>query len=521
MTILFLIRSISAIGLLVLATRVAAAEDFAGFPRPRYVAPVSGKGQIIVPLNDSAVSAGGPNRHSVELAAWQQSSGSQESQSNGAESSSGSENSEESLRERIAALEEKWQDFEDTQDEEFVTATAAPTMNITGRIHADYWAFPHASEGIGFFENPGTGVDPEDRFFFRRLRIGFQGDILETMFYKLEVDFNEPSEPEYKDMYIGFQELPYIQTLRIGNQKRPLGLDHLNSSRYNVFMERPLVIEAFNEDSRRLGVAAYGVSEDEVFNWQYGVFNLANTSATGGYIGDSYQLSLNSRLAASPWYDETSGGRGYLHLAVSGMLARPDGDASPLDSNSNEGRFRTRGEIRSSERWIDTGRIASAEWYEILGTEAMLNIGPLQIVGEYQNSWLQREIGSNLFFHGAYVYVAYMLTGEHVPYDRESGTIDRLEPFENFFIVDTCHDDIEGGWGAWQIAARFSYLDLSDDDILGGREDNFTLAMNWYWTPYSKMQLNVVFGDIENREPVSGFTAGHFTTVGTRFMVDF
>src|SRR5690606_10697989 len=100
------------------------------------------------------------------------------------------------------------------------------------------------------------------------------------------------------------------------------------------------------------------------------------------------QLSANARLASSPWYDETSGGRGYFHWAVSGMLARPDGDANPLDTNSNEGRFRTRPEARSDSRWIDTGRIPGAQWYEIVGLETIFNVGSLQIVGEYQSNWM-------------------------------------------------------------------------------------------------------------------------------------
>ena len=133
-------------------------------------------------------------------------------------------------------------------------------------------------------------------------------------------------------------------------------LDHLNSSRFNVFMERPLNVEAFNEDARRVGVVAYTHSDDDMYNFTYGVYTLENTTRSGKYLGDSLQLSGNARLASTPWYDEASDGAYYLHWAVSGMLARPDGDVDPNDTNRNEGRFRTRGEIRSNRRWIDTGR---------------------------------------------------------------------------------------------------------------------------------------------------------------------
>lgn len=426
-----------------------------------------------------------------------------------------------SVSERLGELEKQLAAQAEAEADESAEAKKTPSLRITGRIHLDYWSFAEDSPGIGFFENPATGVDPEDRIFFRRLRIAFLGDIFETMLYKLEVDFNNPSEPEMKDNYLGFKELPLLQTVLLGYQKRPLGLDHLNSSRFNIFIERPLVVEAFNEDARRLGLASYGVSQDEAFNWTVGVYSLENPVDDGRYIGDSLQLGLNTRLSASPWYDESSGGRGYLHLAVANMAARPDGDADPLDTNRNEGRFRTRGELRSDNRWIDTGRIAGADWFDTLGLETILNLGPLQIVSEYQNTWLDRDDGSALFFHGAYVYAAYFLTGEHQPYDRESGTIDCAEPFENFFLVERCRGGVGAGWGAWQVAARYSYLDLTDEDIRGGVEHNVTLALNWLWTSHSKLQFNAIYADIRDHAPVGGFTSGHFTGIGSRFMVDF
>ena len=348
-----------------------------------------------------------------------------------------------------------------------------------------------------------------------------KGDVLETMLYKLEVDYNNPGRPEYKDIYLGWKELPYNQTILLGNQKRPLGMDHLNSSRYNVFMERPLVVEAFNEDARRIGLAAYGYTDDDLFHWRYGVYSLENTSTDGRFIGDSLQMSANARLSSSPWYDHSSGGRGYLHWAVAGMYARPDGDRFPGETNNNDGRFRTRGENRSDQRWLNTGRIAGISDYEILAFETAVNVGALQVVSEFQANWTQRDGGSDLFFHGGYVQVSYFLTGEHQPYDRQKGIIGRVKPFENFFLVDRCKGGRGFGLGALQIAARYSYLDLSDDNILGGVGNNFTAGLNWFWTAYSKVQVNYIYGDIQEHADVGGFTDGTYNVVGTRFMVDF
>ena len=115
----------------------------------------------------------------------------------------------------------------------------------------------------------------------------------------------------------------------------------------------------------------------------------------------------------------------------------------------------------------------------------------------------------------------YFLTGEHHPIDRTSGTLERVQPFENFFLVDRCKGCVGHGWGAWEVVARYSYVDLTDGNIRGGEEENVTYGFNWHWNSHSRLQFNAVHGEIVNHAPVGGFTSGHFTGFGTRLMVDF
>ncbi|MCH2114145.1 MAG: OprO/OprP family phosphate-selective porin [Pirellulales bacterium] len=456
------------------------------------------------------------------------------------------------IEERIANLEDSYSDLGDNYNKltkenkglkKKLKALAATghgeaTMKVNGRIHADMWTFPDSDAAINVFESGNPTVTPQDRVGFRRMRFGVKGNIWKTMLYKIEMEFAGGNDSQFRDVYLGWKEVPFFQKVLLGNQKRPYGLDHLNSSRYNVFLERPFFIESFNQDCRRFGLQSWGVSEDQAWNWRYGVFNQHLMQASGQFASDHWQAQVAGRMANTFWYDEASGGRGYGHWAVSGTHAKPDGSAIPGRA-PNEARFRHRPEARSAEHWLSTGRITGAADYQLLGLENVWNFGSLQLVGEYQNIWLQRDPGtvggdSDLQFNGAYMYAAYFLTGEHMPWNRSSGQLDRIKPLENFFLVDTCSDGIQGGWGAWQVAYRISYADFNDDNIFGGRGLSHTLGLNWYWNAYSRMQLNAIYGEINDAAVSDGdntrsvgatspgdILSGNYTILGMRFMVDF
>lgn len=386
-----------------------------------------------------------------------------------------------------------------------------PKMQLFGRIHLDYWAFPQHDPGIETLEEG----NPQDRVAFRRMRIGVKGDLNDNMFYKYEGEFAGGVASSYRDAYIGFKDLPAFNTVILGNHKRPYGLDHLNSSRYNVFTERPFIVEAFNQDSRRLGISSNGVSEDEQWNWRYGLWNQQLTQTSAGWVSDHYNGEVAARLARTAWYDESSDGRGYFHYAIAGSYGIPDGRPG---STINGARYRTRPEGRSDNRWIDTGRITFADSNALLGLETVLNVGAFQLTAEYMNVRVDRnDIGADVVLDGGYVQAAYFLTGEHTPWVRKTGTLGRVKPFENFFSVRDCDGNRGTGLGAWQVAARYSYANLTDEDVLGGDAESLTLGVNWWWNPNARVQFNYIFGEIE-RDPLA---SGNYEIFGVRWMVDF
>jgi len=49
-----------------------------------------------------------------------------------------------------------------------------------------------------------------------------------------------------------------------------------------------------------------------------------------------------------------------------------------------------------------------------------------------------------------------------------------------------------GGWGAWEVAARYDLLDMNTKNINGGALDIFTLGVNWYLTPRVRLMSDWV-----------------------------
>ena len=405
------------------------------------------------------------------------------------------------------------------------------TMKVNGRIHADLWGYPDSSAAANQLETGDPNTNVPDHFEFRRLRFGVKGDLPYNMLYKIEMEFAGGNDSEFRDAYFGWKELPVLGTLLLGNQKRPYGLDHLNSSRYNVFLERPFVVEGFNQDARRFGLVSYGVSDDQAWNWRYGIYNQRLIQDEGEYFGNNYQAQIAGRLANTIWYDENSDGRGYAHWAIAGTYANTaQGEDGSGLSNVNEAEFRTRPEARTDQRFLDTDNIIDGDDYTLFGLEGVLNLGAFQAVGEYQQVDLDRVNGSpDVRLHGGYCYLSYFLTGEHIPWDRKSGTLGRVKPFENFFLVDKCDGCKGRGMGAWQIAARYSYADFTNQDIFGGEGESFTLGVNWHWTPYSRMQFNYIYGRVDDADQDlntggfagTGTVSGDYNILGARFMVDF
>ena len=316
-----------------------------------------------------------------------------------------------------------------------------------------------------WYQEDNVDLDGENGTEFRRARLFVQGTMYDVWDFKGQYDF-AGNEAEIKDAYIRYTGFPFKIT--VGQFKQPFGLEELTSSKYITFMERALPTEAF-ATSRRIGVGTNYAAD----NWTlaaslYGREEGDDTDGDQGY-------GAGARLTWAPWNEKTQ----VLHLGIAGAWEDP---------NDNDMRFRARPEShKTSTRLVDTGAIPDPDQFTRLGLEAATVLGPFSLQGEYITVAAESETVDDADFDGWYVYGSWFLTGESRKYKK--GAFSRVTP----------HSTVGkgGGIGAWELAVRYSTIDLEDGDTFGGEQDNITLGVNWYATKYVRFMANYVMADAD------------------------
>jgi phosphate-selective porin OprO/OprP len=323
-------------------------------------------------------------------------------------------------------------------------------LSIGGRAQLDtaFFADEDAFDGLfGKLEN-ATEV--------RRARLHLQGYMYGSVDYKFELDF-AGGRADIKDLYLGVRNLPV--KLRFGHQKEPWSIEQQTSSRFITFMERSLAI-VFSPE-RNFG-ARVERNMDGRTSWAAGVFR--ETDGFAGVVGDNYNLT--GRVTHAPILDND--GRNLLHLGVGYTHKLVDGALT----------LELRPDVHTGPKLIQL--VVPATSADYLQGEVAANIGSLAFQAEYVQAWIKSTERNDPSLNGWYVQGSYFLTGESRPY---TGTLfNRVKPRHNF---------LDGGSGAWQIAARYARADLSEGTESGlGVLAAFTAGLNWHWNPNVRLMFN-------------------------------
>jgi phosphate-selective porin OprO and OprP len=306
---------------------------------------------------------------------------------------------------------------------------------------------------------------------FRTLRLDVSGKMFHDFPYKVQLDF-AGNGTSIKDTFFGYGGWKPMEFV-IGNYLPPISLDALVSSKYTTFMEPALPQQTLSD--RRIGVQAAARGS----NWSGTLALFSALAADAAPAETDSGWVLAGRFTYAPVMTKTS----VVHAGIGFQDYYP---------NNETVRYRARPESHfTGARFIDTGGagITNVDEHALtIQPEVAVVLGPVHAEAEYQMLNVRRGAGSpNLDFWGFYAQIGWFLTGEVRPYQIKdtpySANFGRLKPLHNIG---------DGGFGAVEVAARYSALDLSDQNVRGGAERNITLGLNWYLNPFTRVMFNYV-----------------------------
>jgi phosphate-selective porin OprO/OprP len=357
--------------------------------------------------------------------------------------------------------------------------------------------------------------DAADSWLARRVRPIIEG----TLFGKYDFRFT----PEFAggsasvvDAYIDARFNPAFK-VRAGKFKSFVGLERLQSGADIKFLERSYVTNAILPN-RDFGIAVHGDVLEDRLNYAFG---LVNGVSDGGIISTGTEFDgrkeVTARIFATPFKNDYSALNG-LGFGVAATYTDSQGernlnftDTSAADATRNGlPSYLTDGQntfLRYSSAAVTDGQRLR------YSPQAYYYTGPLGVIAEYARveqhvslttggSPAAGGAGSNTIItpntdkklrHDAWqIAVSYFLTGE-------DSSFKGVKPKQNF--------DFGTGWGAWELVARYSEINLDDatfkkpagTSYTGAYADlstsaqsahSWTGGVNWYLNQNTRVALN-------------------------------
>ncbi len=411
----------------------------------------------------------------------------------------------------------------------FGSADGKNEVKIRGLLQADHRHYSDGANDVRGRSNERAGTldangfhDAEDTSLLRRVRPTIEGKVAGKYGFRFTPEFAGGSASAV-DAYVEANLNPAFK-VRAGKQKSIVGLERLQGGGDIKFVERSYVTNAILPN-RDLGVTVSGDLLGNKLNYGVGV---VNGVADGGNIstGTEYngEREYTARVFATPFIDSDSALAG-LGFGIGGTWTDYTGeknlnftDTTAADATRNGlPSYVTEGQqtfFRYTSNAIADGR--RIRW----SPQANYYNGPLGVIAEYAKVSQDVSLTSggsasgggsgtstvitsgtkkNLKHDAWEIGVSYLLTGEDASFKG-------VKPKQDF-------DLDKGGWGAWELVARYSEINLDGDTFKNAAgqyaaegsgignsfsdltksaksAETWTLGVNWYLNSNAKLALN-------------------------------
>ncbi|MGV8995755.1 MAG: porin [Parvibaculaceae bacterium] len=361
---------------------------------------------------------------------------------------------------------------------------------------------------------------------FRRVALGASGKLFGDFSYLFNFDFGSSNGNEQQgrvqSVYLQYDGLkPFA--FRIGAYPPPASIEDGTSATDVIFMERDAPTDAAR--------AIAGADGRDAITMLYTTPSLYGAlSLTGGKVADSAvyadeQTALLGRVADMVYTDNDwaflVGANGsYVITPPYANVAGPTGTHTVSISAGPETTFDD-----TATKLVSTGAI-NVDHVTQWGLEGAAQWRSLYAQGGYYGYSMQRVgTAQDPDFNGWYLMSSWVLTGERRAYSAANGSFSSPKPRIPFSFAS-------GGWGAWELALRYSDLDLNFNEgsrgtaagastIRGGEQQVTSIGVNWYPNTLVRFDLNLQHVDIDRLSTAGAFVGQDFDVIAFRSQFQF
>ena len=300
-------------------------------------------------------------------------------------------------------------------------------------------------------------------------RLGVLANFDEKFSAKIEICYASKAI-SFRDLWIGYK-LNDNSSLTVGNHFQPYGAKPLGLS--YKFVEDASADLAFCP-ARKIGLS-YAYTSDP-FNFTAGLFSDGNVD-NGKNIDKGW--SLAAKAIYRPIIDEST----VLHIGVAPMYVQ-----SPNT-------FSFAGQIPTTvvtNGLISTGALDPKNYLR-MEAEAIFISGKIYVEGHYMAAAVNKfdvlkdsvTTTENTYLDGFYAQASYMIIGDKQNYNKKTGLAANASP------------------KSLEVLARVSHVNLDGDNVMKGKQTDFTLGANYFFNKNLNLKLNYIYASVKDGDNYS------------------
>lgn len=375
-------------------------------------------------------------------------------------------------------------------------------LNLRGSVQTDGKFFVDDDD-----KQATAGSDLPDRFELKQARIRLEGRLLKYFDFKIMPDFGGSSVRLF-DAFVDTHYFPFA-SLNIGKQKTPISLERLQGDNDFTFLER--AYPTYLASNRDVGIMLHGefarpgykteysgpVDFKNLVSYQLGVFNGVGDNGPLDQTDINDDRAFAGRIWAHPFQHSGISILEGFGIGVGGSWEQPkEGKLASLPSPNGQNTI-----VDYSNRGAGTASLTGDGDHYRIFPQAYWYYGPYGLLAEYAVS-SQKLLGTEAGGQSTHIQqdntawqiqASYVVTGE-------DNTFQSVKPRENF-------DPLNGKWGALQLAARLTELDIDNDTFKNHgssgspfvfldparsvtRATTWTLGVNWFLSKYTRIMAD-------------------------------